>query len=119
MILWIGRIVTWFFALFLLFDATIHIANPPFVVAASEKLGFPKHLALPIGIIELIGVGLMLWPRTTVLGLLLLTAYLGGATAIQVRISGDAWFSVLVGVMLWVGAYLQYPEIRQMLPFHR
>ena len=119
MILWIGRIVTWFFALFLVFDATIHIINPPFVVAASEKLGFPKNLALPLGIVELIGVGLMLYPRTTMLGLLLMTAYLGGATAIQVRINGDAWFSVLVGLALWVGAYLQYPQIRALLPFQR
>ena len=114
---WTGRILAIFCALFLLFDATIHILNPPMVVQAFGKLGFPDQYAVVIGLAEVIGVVLFCVPRTAVFGLLFFTAYLGGATALQVRIGGPAWFSVMLGLLMWISAYLQYSRVRSVLVF--
>ena len=56
-------------------------------------------------------------PRTSVLGAILLTGYLGGATATQVRVE-DPWFlfPVLLGVLLWGGLFLRNDTLRALLP---
>lgn len=104
--LWSGRIIKALVVLFLLFDSVIHIMNVPPVVAAFAQLGYPDSIAVPIGIVELVCIVLFVLPWTSVLGALLLTAYLGGATAAQVRIGGPYTFSIFVGVLLWIGVCL-------------
>jgi hypothetical protein len=54
-------------------------------------------------------------PRTQVLGALLLTAYLGGATATHVRVGTPYWFPVAMGVILWTGLCLRHPRLRALL----
>src|SRR2546430_17488006 len=73
-------------AIFLLFDGVIHILRIAPVVEAFAQLGYPLGTALPLGVIEVICVVLYLVPRTSVLGALLLTGYLGGAIATQLRV---------------------------------
>src|ERR1700720_4399416 len=84
--LWAGRILSGLGVLFMLFDAIIHTMRPAPVVQAFTQLGFPLSSALPLGIIELLCVGLYVIPRTSAFGAILLTGYLGGAIATQVRI---------------------------------
>lgn len=112
---WTGRVLLGLCALFLLFDSVIHIFNPAPVVEGSAKLGFPDRYMTPLGVIELIGLALLLVPRTRVIGALFFTAYLGGATALQIRIGGPAAFSIMVGVLIWIGAYLIDTRIRTVL----
>lgn len=116
---WTGRVLAILCALFLLFDATLHILNPAVVVQAFSTLGFPDQYAIAIGVAEIIGIALFCIPRTAIIGLLFFTAYLGGATALQLRIGGPSWFSVMLGLILWISAYLQYPRVRQVLAFGR
>jgi DoxX-like family len=116
---WAGRIVSAFCALFLLFDTTIHIMNIPPVVEAFARLGYPDSLALGIGVIELVCVALYVVPQTSVLGAIALTAYLGGATAAQVRIGGPYFFSVLIGLLVWTGLFLQEERLRELMPLRR
>jgi hypothetical protein len=118
--LWAGRILSGFVTAFLLFDATIHLMKPAPVVEAFAKLGFPIRLAVPLGIIELVCVVLYVIPRTSILGAILLTGYLGGAVAIQMptgnSLFGQVLFPVYVGVMVWGGIYLRDERLRTLVP---
>lgn len=113
---WAGRIISGFCVLFMLFDSVIHLMNIPPVVQAFAQLGFSDGLAVPLGIIELVCIALYVVPRTSVLGAILLTGYLGGATAAQVRIGGPSFFSVLIGLLIWAGLALQDDAVRHLIP---
>jgi DoxX-like family len=121
--LWSGRILSGLAALFLLFDAVIHVMAPPFVVDAFAKMAFPVSAALPLGIIELACVVLYVVPRTSVLGAILLTGYLGGAIATQVRIGAPLFsitlFPIYVALFLWGGLYLHDDQVRALIPLRR
>ena len=93
--LWTGRILSGLAAAFLLFDATIHILKPAPVIAGFTQLGFPVSVSVPLGVLELVFVILYLIPRTSVFGAILLTGYLGGAIAAQVRISAPLFSTIL------------------------
>jgi hypothetical protein len=121
--LWTGRILSGVVVLFLLVDAGFKLIRPlpaP-AVEAFGKLGYPVEFAAGLGILLLSCVALYLIPRTSVLGAILLTGYLGGAVASHVRV-GDAWFShalfpVYVGLLIWGGIYLRDERLRALVPF--
>ena len=85
--------------LFMLTDAVMHLLVPAPVLDAFRRLEFPTALAVPLGVIELICVAAYVWPRSAVLGAILLTGYLGGATAINLRV-GDPTFETLFPVII-------------------
>jgi hypothetical protein len=118
--LWAGRIMSGLVAAFMVFDAVIHLMKPAPVVEAFAKLGFPIRLAVPLGIIELVCVLLYVLPRTSILGAILLTGYLGGAIAIQLptgnSLFGEVLFPVYIGVILWGGIYLRDDRLRTLVP---
>ncbi len=113
--LWSGRIVTGVTVLFLLADTAMHLANIAPVQQASARLGLPIALAPVIGVIELLCLAAYLVPRTAVLGAVLLTGYLGGAVAIQLRagspLFAEALFPIYVGVLVWGGLALRRPGL--------
>jgi len=105
---------------FLLFDAGIHLMKPAPVVEAFAKLGYPLRLAVTLGIIELVCVVLYVIPRTSILGAILLTGYLGGAIATQLptgnSLFGEVLFPVYIGVIVWGGIYLRDERLRKLIP---
>src|SRR5215467_11700750 len=115
--LWAGRLITAFTVAFLLFDTMVKVLNLPVAVEGTVRLGYPAGLVMYIGIVELICLALYLYPRTAVLGAILLTGYLGGATATQVRV-GDPWFifPVVVGVLVWAGLFLRNGRLHPLFP---
>lgn len=119
--LWAGRIISGLVAAFLLFDAVIHIMKPAPVVEGFAKLGFPLRFAVPLGIIELVGILLYVIPGTSILGAIFLTGYLGGAVAIQLPTGnpffGEVLFPVYVGVFLWGGIYVRDERLRSLVPW--
>src|SRR5271169_2208318 len=119
--IWTGRIFSGFVAAFLLFDAVIHLMKPAPVVEGFAKLGFPLRLAVPLGITELVCILLYVVPRTSILGAILLTGYLGGAIAIQLptgnSLFGEVLFPVYIGVILWGGIYLHDDRLRTLIPW--
>jgi len=121
--IWAGRIVSALPVLFLLFDGTIHIMRTPAVVEGFAKAGFPISTAVPLGIIEIICIILYVIPRTSVLGAILLTGYLGGAVATNVRqqlpMLGYVLAPVYVAVFLWGGLWLRDDRIRSLIPLSR
>jgi len=118
--LWVGHIMSAFAALFLLFDGVIHMLKIAPVVDAFAQLGYPLSLALGLGVLELICVVAYLIPRTSILGAILLTGYLGGAIAAQVRIGSPLFsttlFPVYVALLIWGGLYLRDDRLRALIP---
>src|SRR5215472_11614294 len=110
---WTGRVITVFTVAFLLFDAIVKVLRLPVAVVGTVRLGYPARLVMYIGIVELVCLGAYLYPRTVFVGAILLTGYLGGATATQVRVE-DPWFvfPVVVGVLVWVGLFLRDERLR-------
>ena len=115
--LWTGRIVTALVFLFMLFDGGIKVLRMAPAVEGTARLGYPTSLVLPIGLVALVCTFLYAIPRTSILGAVLLTGYLGGATATQVRVQ-DPWFffPVAIGVMVWVGPFLMDERLRALIP---
>lgn len=120
--LWAGRIVSAVPVLFLLMDGGMKLFKPSFVVKATTELGFPESTIVGIGAALLASVLLHLVPRTSFLGALLITAYLGGAVASKVRVGApvfDITFALLVAILLWGGFWLREPSVRAILPLYR
>jgi DoxX-like family len=115
--LWTGRIMSGFVALFLLVDGGARLAGFAPYIEGMTKFGYPAELAPWVGLTLLICTVLYIIPRTAVLGAILVTGYLGGATATQVRV-GDPWwlFPVALGVMAWGGLWLRYGGLREWIP---
>src|SRR5262249_13471920 len=115
--MWAGRIITGLTVLFLIFDATVKVLKLPVAVEGTVRLGYPARLVVAIGLVELICLATYLFPRTAVLGAVLLTGYLGGATATQVRLE-DPWFffPVVIGVLVWGGLFLRDERLHALIP---
>jgi DoxX-like family len=121
--LWTGRVFSALVVLFLVFDGVSHIVKPVSVVEAFVRIGYPLSLAVKLGTVELACVAVYAIPRSSVLGALLLTGYLGGAVATQVRAGspffGESLFPVYLGLVMWGGLLLREPRLRAMLPLKR
>jgi hypothetical protein len=117
--LWAGRIISGLPALFLLVDGAMKLVKPAPVVEATVRLGYPESTIVPIGVVLIICTLIYLIPKSSVLGAILLSAYLGGAVATHVR-AGEPLFSIIFaivfGVMLWLGLYLRSPTLRLLVP---
>jgi hypothetical protein len=108
--------------LFLLFDAAGKFAMPRPVVDAFARLGLPASLGSSVGMLLLVSTVLYAIPRTAVLGAVLLTGYLGGAVAIQMRAGSPTFetvFPVLFGVLAWAGVFLRECGLRRVFPVRR
>jgi hypothetical protein len=105
---------------FLLFDSMSKLALERHVVAATATLGYPLDVIRPLGLICLVSTILYAIPRTSILGAILLTGYLGGAIASKVRIEDPMFSSVLFGLyfglLVWGGLYLRNGQLRALLP---
>ena len=101
--LWAGRIMSALAVLFLTFDGVTKVVKEVHVLAATAQLGFPESTIVGIGILLLGCTALYVIPRTSTIGAILLTGYLGGATASQVRVGKplfDTLFPVIFGVLI-------------------
>jgi hypothetical protein len=120
--LWVGRILSALSILFLLFDAVGHLLKPAAVVDAFNRLNFPLSLSVPLGIIGLVCVIVYAIPRTSILGAILMTGYLGGAVATHFRVRDplfDTVFPIIFSVLVWAGVYLRDARLRALVPFSK
>ncbi len=116
-ILWSGRVLSAIPVLMLTMSAVMKFMHPPQVIEGFVgKFGYPESTLLAIGVVELICALTYAVPQTAVLGAILITGYLGGATATHVRVL-DPWFGAVgLGVIAWVGLFLREPRLRALLP---
>lgn len=118
-----GRVLTALAALFLAVDTVVKLLRLAPAVEGTTALGYPASTVHWIGAIQLVCLVLYLIPRTSVLGAVLMTGYLGGAIATHVRIASPllthVLFPVYVAAVLWGGLYLREERLRELLPLRR
>jgi hypothetical protein len=121
-LVWTGRGLSGLAAAFMLLDAVMKLVKPEFVVKATVALGYAESVIVGLGVILAASTLLYLIPRTAILGAILLTGYLGGASASHLR-AGDGWFAILFpvvfGVLSWGGLWLRDEQLRALFPFRR
>ena len=117
--LWAGRVISTLPALFLLVDGVGKLVKPAPVVEATVRLGYPESVLPGLGVVLTGCVILYVIPRTSFLGAILLTAYLGGATASHVRVGDPLFpvvFPIILGALIWGGLYLRDGRLRALFP---
>ncbi len=114
-LVWTGRVLTGLVVAFLAFDGAMKLIPIEPVLEALRRLGYPVEIARHLGVVLVACTALYAVPRTRMLGALLSTAYLGGATATHVRVGDPFWFPIVMGVLLWAGLYLREPRLRALL----
>ncbi|MBN9257388.1 MULTISPECIES: DoxX family protein [unclassified Mesorhizobium] len=123
--LWTGRVLSGLIVLFMIFDGVIKLPPLDVVTQTMAQLGWPADAgtARLLGVIGLVSTALYVLPRTSVLGAILLTAYMGGAISTHVRIGNPLFshtlFGVYLAVILWGGLYLRDARVRALIPFSR
>jgi hypothetical protein len=117
---WIGRAISSLVVMFMFFDGLMKVLVERHVVEAMTRLEWPVAQSVPLGLLILAITALYAAPRTAVLGAVLLTGFLGGATAVHVRLEeGAALFSVMMGVLAWAGLFLREERLRELLPMRK
>jgi hypothetical protein len=120
--IWTGRALSGLVILFLVMDAGMKIAALPIVSEAAATIGWTADPGYwrAMGLLLFAITALYAWPRTAVLGAILLTGYLGGAVATHARISNPLFshtlFGVYLGIALWGGLWLRDARVRSLLP---
>lgn len=119
---WAGRVLSGLAVLLLATDAGCKLFVPDLMIANSPPLGLPADPAFYrlLGVILAVCTALYAWPRTAMLGAVLLTGYLGGAVEAHLRVGspllGFTLFGVYIGVILWAGLWLRESRVRAVLP---
>jgi DoxX-like family len=116
---WTARTLRALVVLFLLFDAVGHFAMPAPVADAFSRLGLPLSAGPALAVLQFVLLAAYVTPRSNVLGAILLTGYLGGAAAVNVRAGSplfETLFPIIVGALVWAPLYLTEPRLRSLLP---
>lgn len=121
--IWTGRVLSGLVILFLLVDGGIKLVPLDVVITTSQQLGIPTELARTLGVLTLACTILYAIPRTSVLGAILLTAYMGGAIYTHMRAGSPLFshtlFGVYLALLIWGGLYLRDERLRALIPFQR
>jgi hypothetical protein len=115
---WTGRVSSALTGVFMLTSGiNLTFIRSADVLKGFAQFGYPDYTILLIGIAALLGSVLYLVPRTSVLGAIVLTGYLGGAVATHVRVSDPTFVApLIVGILIWVGLFLRDERLRALLP---
>lgn len=119
---WTGPVLSTLVVLFMFFDSFSHLTMPASVANAFVRLGYPVTLSLGIGILGLLCTVFYAIPRTSTLGAILLTGYLGGAAAANVRVNDplfETLFPITLGVVIWAGIFLRNDLLRRLIPLQK
>lgn len=121
--IWTSRILSGLVVLFFAFDGITKLVKPASVVEASvNRLGFPESTLVGIGIVLLVSTVLYVVPQTAAFGALLLTAYLGGAVAANVRTLTPLFnnaFPILIAIIAWSSLAMRDSRVAALIPFAR
>lgn len=114
--LWAGRILSILPVAVLTMSAVMKFVQPAGFADGMAHMGVPLPLAPALGVLELACTAIYLFPRTAVLGAILLTGYMGGAIMTHVRVGDPFIVQLLLGMMLWGGLYFRDARIRELIP---
>jgi hypothetical protein len=112
-----GQVLSGLIVAFMLFVASFNFLKPEMSHQGLRDMGYPESLGTPITIVLLASTLLYAIPRTSVLGAILLSGYLGGAIATHVRLGQPTFVVALsIAVLTWLGLYLRDARLRALLP---
>lgn len=118
--IWIGWGISALVAAFMLLDAVMKFIKPAPVIEAFARTGWPVELSATLGAILLACTILYVIPRTSVLGAILLTGYLGGAVATNLRLENPLFshtlFPIYFGILTWIGLWLRESKLGSVFP---
>jgi hypothetical protein len=118
--LWTGRVMSALPVLTLLMAGSVKVLRLPGVVEGFVRSGVPERLIIPVGLIELVCVVVYLIPSAAVLGAILVTGLLGGATITTLRIGDPTYpMPVILGMLAWGGLYLRDARLRELIPLRK
>ena len=121
--LWTSRIMSGIVILFMLFDSIFKLIKPVPVVEGTLELGYAEHHIIVMGILGLLSILLYAIPRTSVLGVVLLTGYFGGVIATHLRLDNPLFshilFPVYLAVLAWGGLWLRNETLRTLFPLRQ
>ena len=118
--LWISRVMSALPVLLVLFGSVMKLMKTATVVEGFVRAGVPERLIIPVGIIELVCVIVYVIPQTAVLGAILMTGLLGGATITTLRIGDPTYpMPVVLGMLAWGGLFLRDTRLRELIPIRK
>ncbi len=118
--LWIGRVMSALPVLLVLFGSVMKLMKTTSVIEGFVRAGVPERLIIPVGVIELVCVIVYLIPQTAVLGAILMTGLLGGATITTLRIADPTYpMPVVLGMLAWGGLFLRDTRLRELIPIRK
>lgn len=118
--LWTGRVMSALPILLILLGSVMKLMKHPSVLEGFARAGLPERLILPVGLIELVCVVVYLIPQTSVLGAILMTGLLGGATITTLRVSDPTYpMPVVFGMLAWGGLYMRDLRLRALIPLRK
>lgn len=114
---WLGWALTVLPSAMLILSGGMKLAGGKMVTEGLERMSWQPGLAMPLGIVEIACTIIYLIPRTSVLGAILLTGYMGGAIATHISLEESFAFQAVFGIVIWLGIFLREPRLRQVLPY--
>ncbi|MGB9461887.1 MAG: DoxX family protein [Candidatus Acidiferrum sp.] len=115
--IWTGRVLSALPVGLMAFSAALKFLKPAPVMQSFAHFGYPESEIVILGVLELISCIVYVIPRTAVLGAILMTGYLGGATATNVRVGDPSYIiTVTLGVLVWAGLFLRDARVRALIP---
>jgi hypothetical protein len=116
---WAGRILSGLAVLVFIFTGGFAVLKPAMAMQGFVHYGYPDGVLPKIIVTELVCALIYAIPRTSVLGAILLTGYLGGTTATHVRAGEPFLLPVIMGIVIWVGLFLREERLRALVPLRR
>ena len=115
-IVWIGRAVSILVSLVFLMSGVMKLKGGVEVAQGMAHLGLPDALILPLAIVEISCVVIYLIPKTSILGAILLTGFIGGAICAHLRVGDPFYVQVVIGILVWLGLYLREDRLKGLIP---
>lgn len=115
-LVWVGRVLSGLVAAMLLMSGVMKLMGGPQLEEGLTHLGLPMSVVLPLAVVEITATVLYLVPQTSVLGAILLTGYLGGATCAHVRVEDPFFMPILIGIAVWIALALREPRLWKLVP---
>jgi len=116
---WAGRILSALPVLMMVGTGLFGLLKPEAMAPQFAHYGYPEGALARIVIVEIVCAIVYAIPSTSVLGAILLTGYLGGATATHVHAGEPFFLPILVGVVVWLGLYLRDGRVRALVPLRK
>jgi hypothetical protein len=119
--MWAGTVSGGLAVAFLIVDSVGKLLEVQPVIDGTRQLGYSPEVVFSLGVTLLVCVLLYLMPRTSLLGAVLLTGYLGGAVATHVRVDSPLFthtlFPTYLAALLWAALFLRDVRLRVFLPW--